>query len=238
MIVRFVLVGIEGSVNLGLIARSCMNFSVDELYVVSPAADFAEACRYSAGACSYLERAVVVGDLRSAIEGSELVAATSAIGYSAGDVVRQAIPLERFTELLSRVGGRVSILFGRESTGLTREEILMADLLVTIPASPQYPILNVSQAATVFAWELWKLRGLGASNVPPAAGRDRLSSLLDLVRAASSELFRAGDKVERLMVVWRRVLYRSYPSEYEYRLIEYWFRRLLNKLARAGKSSQ
>ncbi|MEM4224812.1 MAG: TrmH family RNA methyltransferase, partial [Desulfurococcaceae archaeon] len=46
MNVRVVLVGVEGAVNLGVIARTCVNFGVKELYLVNPVASIEEALRY------------------------------------------------------------------------------------------------------------------------------------------------------------------------------------------------
>ena len=66
MIIRFVLVGIEGSYNLGVISRTCVNFGIDELYLVDPRADLDEALKYSAKAKDYLLNAVIVYNLEEA----------------------------------------------------------------------------------------------------------------------------------------------------------------------------
>lgn len=233
MIIRFILVGIEGSLNLGLIARTCMNFNIDELYIVDSKVDLGEAYRYAANASCYLSRAVFTNSLDIAIDNCELVVATSALGYSSGDIVRQAVSIEEFISIAERVSGRLAVLFGRESSGLTREEISRADFLLTIPASPDYPILNISQAVAVIAWELWKLKKIKPSNIPPRASREEIDYLIEIIRSVSSDLFTTRDKVNRLLTIWRRLVYRSYPSKYECKLLEYWFRKLHSRLKRA-----
>jgi len=230
MIVRVVLVGIEGAVNLGFIARTCVNFGVDELYIVKPVADLNEALQYAAKASDFLARAKIVDELSEALRGSDLVAATTAKGYSVGDVIRQAVPIRDFVEMIHGKVNRLSILFGRESTGLTREELSKADVLVTIPANPDYPVLNVSQAVAIVLWELWNIRKLQASNVPPTASREDVEFILELINRISSKVLGVDEKVKRLAEIWKKILYRSRLSVYEARLITYWLRKIENKL--------
>jgi len=54
--------------------------------------------------------------------------------------------------------GGVALLLGREDFGLFEEELARCDLLVTIPASREYPILNLSHAAAILLYELALVR--------------------------------------------------------------------------------
>jgi tRNA (cytidine32/uridine32-2'-O)-methyltransferase len=56
--------------------------------------------------------------------------------------------------LQEAVAGEVALLFGRESTGLSNTELDRCQYLVHIPANPQYPSLNLSQAVQVLSYEL------------------------------------------------------------------------------------
>lgn len=228
--IRVVLVGIEGAVNLGVIARTCMNFNVKELYLVNPVASLEEALRFSARGSDLLSRSVIVDSLEKAFEGVDVVAATSAIGYSEGDVLRQAISLEDFVDKVIPRARKAAIVFGRESTGLTREELSKADFLVTIPANPEYPVLNVSQAVAIFLWELWKRAEIKPVNVPPRASREDLERVLNTISEATALAVPSEDKRKRCNLVWRRLLLRSVPSVYENRVLLYWARRVLRKL--------
>ncbi len=232
MHVRVVLVGVEGSINLGFIARTCMNFSAEELYLVKPRADLEEAKRYAAKAVDMLDKAVVVDDLEDAISGVDLVVATTAKGYSRGDVLRQAIPIRSFVETLRGRDIRLAVLFGRESTGLTRSELEKADFLVTIPASSAYPVLNLSQAVAIVLWELWNIKRVAPSNIPPLADRRSIEELLDLIRKASTLVLGHEEKVRRVYEIWRKVLWRAMPSSYEVRLMYYWIQKVLSHLSR------
>ncbi len=231
--IRVVLVEPEGSVNVGFIARICMNFGADELYMVKPHIDMEEAARYAANADSFLRNARIVETLKEAINGVELVVATSGKGSSAGDPLRQAVPSRYFAEEIAPAYRSIAIMFGRESTGLKRSEIAMADLLVTIPASPRYPILNLSHAVAVILYDLWLTRGV-ASNIPPAADKEILGEIEGLIDNVLAELGIHRDKVERACRVLRSLLYRARPSAYEAGMVRYILYRVLRRLRECG----
>ncbi|NPA98673.1 MAG: TrmJ/YjtD family RNA methyltransferase [Crenarchaeota archaeon] len=232
MRIRVVLVGVEGPVNLGFIARTCVNFGVDELFLVNPKADLEEALIYSAKAKDFLRKAMIVDDLGKAIHDVDLSVATTAKGYSRGDALRQSIDLVSFTEILrEQPVDRLALVFGRESTGLTREELKRADYLVTIPANPEYPVLNLSQSVAVFLWELWKIRGMQASNVPPQASREELELLQRIINDITARVIGDEEKRHRVYMVVTRLLMRARPTRYDARMLTYWFRRILNKIS-------
>ncbi len=232
MKIRVVLVGIEGSVNLGFIARTCVNFGVDELFLVNPRADFDEALIYSAKAKDFLRRAVIINDLVKALEDVDLGVATTAKGYSRGDALRQAIDIASFTEILrERPVESLALVFGRESTGLKREELKQTDYLVTIPANPEYPVLNLSQSVAIFLWELWKIRGIQATNIPPQASPDELLLLERIIGEITERVIGDEEKRRRVYMVVMRVLRRARPTRYDARMLTYWFRRVLNKIS-------
>ncbi|ADV64347.1 RNA methyltransferase [Desulfurococcus mucosus] len=228
--IRVVLVGIEGAVNLGVIARTCVNFGVDELYIVKPVASLDEALNYAAKGRGFLENAVVTDSLDEAIKGVDMIVATSDEGYSESDMLRQAVDLSDFAERIFPRTRSVAILFGRESTGLTREEIGRADILVTIPANPAYPVLNVSQAVAVVLWELWKHRGMEAVNVPRKASRDLLGELLSLAVDVSRSVMSTEEKVARSRILWKRMLSKAMLTEKEARVLKYWLQRVRRQL--------
>lgn len=232
--IRVVLVGIEGSVNLGVIARTCVNFGVKELYLVNPIASLEEALRYSARGKELLVNAVIVDDLGKALRDVEVSVATSAIGFSNGDIIRQAISIEDFVEKILTKAKRVALIFGRESTGLTREELLKADFLATIPANPDYPVLNISQSVAIFLWEIWKRTGLRPSNIPPRATRDDIDKMLGVLNNITSLIVSSEDKAKRCSIVLRRIIYRSLPSAYEAKVLFYWARRLERKIKQSS----
>jgi TrmH family RNA methyltransferase len=174
--VRLVLVGVEGPVNLGFIARLADNFDVDEFFIVNPSASIEEAKRYAARASQRLESAVITDSLAEALKGVSLSACTSA-HYSRGkDIIRVSLSPWEFAN--RAVGERlVALVMGRESTGLTREEISLCDILVSIPTSSRYPSLNLSNATAILLYELYKAR-LGREWKPRVPPEQRIINLL------------------------------------------------------------
>jgi len=159
MKVRVVLVETEGEVNLGFVVRLCRNFDVDELYLVNPKVDpFSdEVRRFSAHGVEYLlsGKVKIVQCLDEALKGVALKAATSAHVGTGGDILRKAIGVEEFADIALRHAS-VAIVFGRESVGLRRDELAACDILVHIPANPEYPTLNLSHAVAIVLYELFK----------------------------------------------------------------------------------
>lgn len=182
---RLVLVGVEGPMNLGVVARLSVNFSVDELYLVNPVASLEEAFRYSARAVEVLKRAVIVDGLREALEGCSLSICTSAVA-SDEDYLRRAVyPWDAVSSAM-RAPGTVALVMGRESVGLRREEIMECSFLSTIPASPEYPELNLSAATAIFLYEFFKARGR-----PHYALEAPLEGTVRLIESYSSALAKA-----------------------------------------------
>ena len=67
----------------------------------------------------------------------------------------------------ARAGG-VGIVFGPERTGLTNDELLLADALVSYPVNPAFASLNVAQAVLLFGYA-WSRRDPAAAPAAAAA---------------------------------------------------------------------
>ncbi|RLG88957.1 MAG: rRNA methyltransferase [Thermoprotei archaeon] len=158
--IRVVLVEPEGEVNIGFIARLIENFNVDEFYIVNPKANIISARRFAARASHILDKAIIVNTLKDALSNIEFSGCTSAKVGSPGDYLRHSVSIEKFAELAMHYRN-IALVFGRESVGLTRNELKCCDLVVYIPTSPKYPALNVSHAVAIALYELFKRKSLG-----------------------------------------------------------------------------
>lgn len=151
--IRIVLVNSSHPGNIGAAARAMKNMGLSTLYLVEPK-DYPslEAIRRSAGALDILDNAVVVRDLSQALSGCVWVAGTSARLrtiewpiYEPAECVQQAIAhLEQ---------GEIAIVFGRENSGLTNEEMEKCNALLHIPTNPEYSSLNLAAAVQVVCYE-------------------------------------------------------------------------------------
>ncbi|HYS71685.1 MAG TPA: RNA methyltransferase, partial [Thermoplasmata archaeon] len=140
-----VLVAPKNEGNVGAVARAMKNFGAHRLVLVDPCPIGDEARRRAMQGGEVLERAVTAASLDDALRRADLVAGTTGIATaSEKKFLRIAVDPREFGERVAAVDGTVAILFGREDFGLLDEELARCDLLVSIPANPEYPILNLS----------------------------------------------------------------------------------------------
>lgn len=153
---RIVLVNTSHPGNIGATARAMKNMGLRRLYLVNPE-DHPSMESYSraVGADDVLAEAVVTKTLSEALEGCVWVAGASARARTIKWPVLS--PSECGVQNKENVKqGDVAIVFGREDSGLTNDELELCNVLITIPTNPDYSSLNVSQAVQVLCYELRK----------------------------------------------------------------------------------
>jgi TrmH family RNA methyltransferase len=153
--ISVVLVGPLHEGNVGFAARAMKNFGFSDLVLVDPCplGEVARACAMHAS--DVLERARPM-TLEEVSAGFPLIVATTA-GLSKSVCRSMRMPYytpREIRDLIKDIKGKVAILFGRENRGLSNEEVRRCDLICTIPASPAYPILNISHAVGIVCHEL------------------------------------------------------------------------------------
>lgn len=151
----FVLVRPQLGENIGAVARAMLNFGLGELRLVKPRDGWpnAAATATASGADLVLDRALVFETLREALADCRFaVAATARPRELLTSVVA---PDAAAINLKSRVarGEPCAVVFGPEREGLTNDELLCADVIVTIPVNPAFASLNIAQAVLVIAYE-------------------------------------------------------------------------------------
>ena len=151
---RIVLVNTSHPGNIGAAARAMKNMGLSRLYLVSPQQHPAEeAYSRAAGATDVLGSAIITDNLAEALQGCVWVAGTSARERTVQWPV--CTPRECAVQCSNNVeNGEVAIVFGRERTGLTNEELELCNALVNIPTSEDYSSLNVAAAVQVLCYEL------------------------------------------------------------------------------------
>ncbi len=151
--IRIVLVNTSHPGNIGAAARAMKNMGLKKLVLVQPK-DFPsyEAYGRAAGADDLLGEAVVVESLADAIRDCVWVAGTSArlrtVKWQCHDPRECAEEMTRHAQ-----EGEVALVFGREQSGLTNEELELCNSLVHIPANPEYSSLNIAAAVQVLTYE-------------------------------------------------------------------------------------
>jgi len=158
--VRVVLVEPQEPMNVGAVARAMRNFGLARLYLVNPAPRVGppwarEAYWLAVHAEEILDRAVAVDSLMEALADVGLVVATT--GRPRELYPAPVVPAWEVPARVLSVEGEVALVFGRETFGLTNEELALAHVIGTIPTAPEQPSLNLAQAVVVFAYELFKV---------------------------------------------------------------------------------
>ncbi|MCL4112762.1 UNVERIFIED_CONTAM: hypothetical protein GTU68_021780 [Idotea baltica] len=143
--------------NIGAAARAMKVMGLSELYLVKPkSAPDAQSVAMSSNATDILDNATIVETLSEAISDCQLVVGTSARhertlswdiqdSRSCGELIAK--------HASSSETAKVAILFGRESSGLTNEELAVCQHLVHIPTNPDYSSLNVASAVQILSYE-------------------------------------------------------------------------------------
>lgn len=152
--IKVVLVEPQHPGNIGAVARAMKNMCVSELVLVSPQ-EFPSpvATARASGADDLLQSATVVNSLDEALESCRLVLGTTARPRELRSKVVD--PRAAARELVEHgQNADVAILFGRENSGLTNEELERCQSIVGIPANPVYSSLNIAAAAQVICYEL------------------------------------------------------------------------------------
>lgn len=146
--VSVTLVEPRGPVNVGHVARLVRNFGVEKLYLVDPKVDLSVAAVYASHASDVLDSAIVTTFDRVRRDHQLLVATTAVRASKKSNVIRRTVGADRLHGLLS--GSRTSsLVFGRDTTGLTNAEIEACDVTTTIDTMPQYRALNLGHAAAI-----------------------------------------------------------------------------------------
>ncbi len=247
--------------NVGAVARSMTNFGLEELLLVNPCELGDVAFRRAKHGRSLLETAEHHPDFASAAARVDFLVATTGIRTSnPKDHTRVHQGPDDLCRLLAgqmERDIRVGLVFGRENFGLSNAELRLCDLVVSIPTNKTYPILNLSHAVTILCYELFKGLFSGQRQHPRAElaeslqvgklpeeeeevlrGREELFVGLFLEKFKTVlELAQIPEhKLETTCVAMRRVLGRSFITEWEYHRLMGFLSKVERKLRLAAKS--
>lgn len=209
--------------NIGSAARAMKTMGFGDLRLVAPK-DFpsAEANALASGALDVLERARVFATLQEALGDAVL-----AVGFSSRprDLSHPVRALREVADdiVAQSVHGRVALVFGNETFGLTNEELARCQWLATIPANPRYASLNLGAAVQVACYEL----AVAASSFSPVPEPDRVPATLEEVEAFYAHLesamvasgFLDPAQPKRLMERMRRLFARAGLEREEVRFL-------------------
>jgi TrmH family RNA methyltransferase len=208
--VRIVLIDPSHPGNIGSVARAMKNMALTDLVLVRPRCfPHAESVALAAGADDILNHARVVESLDEAIGDAHFVAATTSRPRS------YYWEFSTPREIAGRIVGlpddsRAALLFGSERYGLGTEDLNHCNVLVRIPANPEYCSLNLAMSVQLLAYEIFVAREQPRSHVqlelPLAAAGDVEHFYAHLHQVLNEIEFedRSGHLMERLRRLFNR----------------------------------
>ena len=143
--------------NIGFLARTMANFGLKNLVLINPPTLTNEAYYQATHGKYIVENAKIYKTLDEFYQAQRIdfkVATTGTVGGSY-NLARIPIKPEDLGRSLN-VSNKIALLFGREGDGLSNKEIGDCDICVSIPTDPTYPIMNISHAAAIIFYELFK----------------------------------------------------------------------------------
>ena len=168
MEIVFILIEPKVPENIGASARAMKTMGFTNLRLVNPVEDHlhVKSRTLAHGANDVLENAGLYNTLSDAVRDVDYV-----IGTSAKDrrVFTKAFPVNDLKKVLEEKEVSVkkaAIVFGREESGLTNEEIGLCDIASFVPMNNLYPSLNLSQAVMIYAHHLFlgEVQGILSNN--------------------------------------------------------------------------
>jgi len=221
--IRVVMVETSHPGNIGAAARAMKNMGLSELTLVAPRSHPSqEAIARASGADDLLQQARVTGALAEAVADCRVVIGASArlrtVAWPLLD------PREAAAMAVSEApGSPVALVFGRESSGLSNDELDLCTHLVHIPTNPDYSSLNVAMAIQVISYEV-RLASMAEAPLKAAANDAASNAEMEgffghLEQALDEIGFTDDRRSEKLMRRLRRLFHRATPDSEEVNIL-------------------
>jgi len=223
--VRIVMVHTSHPGNIGAAARAMKNMCLSDLVLVSPSRfPSDEATARASGADDVLAAARVVDTLAAAVCDCRVVIGASArLRAVQWPLLR---PREAAALAAAEAGNApVALVFGRESSGLSNDELDLCTHLVHIPTNPAFSSLNVAMAVQVLCYELMlaldhgQVPAVGAPGEGVASNAEMEGFFGHLEQALDEIGFTDERRSAKLMRRLRRLFHRAAPASEEVNIL-------------------
>lgn len=225
----------ESPGNIGFLARAMKNFGFSDLILINPCEIGDEAYYHAMHAKDVIENSKTYDSLLNFIEDVKIdfTIATTATAGGSYNVPRIAITPHQFAESFN-VNGKIAILFGREGTGLSNKEISLCDVVVTIPTHENYPVMNISHAAAIIFYEIFKRdKNYPVEGLEEASANEK-RGLIDDMDEIIENLGYPPHKRKTASIVFSRIIGRAFIAGREAHTLRGTLRRIIGKMRRDG----
>ncbi|MBL5883595.1 tRNA/rRNA methyltransferase [Lelliottia aquatilis] len=199
MHLSIVLVSPARAENIGAAARAMKTMGFTDLRIVASEAHLEPSTRWVAhGSGEILDNITTYATLADALHDISFTVATTARSRAKFHYYATPTELVPILEEKSTWATKTALVFGREDSGLTNEELELADVLTGVPMVADYPSLNLGQAVMVYCYQLASLIQIPT----PSADSVDEHQLRALRERTQSLLAQLGVDNDRKMVDW------------------------------------
>jgi len=231
--ISIVLVEPKVAGNIGAVARAMLNFDMDDLVLIKPCERGQESFSRAMHADKVLKMARVYDDMGKALKGYNFIVGTSDTSTQVDRKhLRKAVTPKELMEHLKNIPGKVALVFGREDFGLYNTELEKCDILVTIPNSVKYPVMNLSHAVAVILYELFLARA--EIWKPTKSTNFERGKLLEMFKVYMETVEFPPHKRRNAITMFKRIIGRSDISKWEFYTLMGVFSRAIKKINRIG----
>lgn len=206
--------------NIGFLARTMKNFGFKKLVLINPC-ELENSSYYQAShARDVVQDAKIYDSIENFIEDKQITTIIGTTGTAGGSYNIPRIPItpDELPKNMN-VDGNIAILFGREGDGLSNEELELCDILVTIPTNEEYPIMNISHAAAIIFYEIYKnQKDYPVDNMEIASFEDK-KIITKLCNEIISKLDYPEHKRKKVEIITKRIIGRAFIAGRESKLL-------------------
>lgn len=206
--------------NIGFLARTMKNFGLKKLTLINPCKLENSAYYQASHARDVVQDAKIYDTISEFIEENEITTIVGTTGTAGGSYNIPRIPItpEELGKTM-HIKGNIAILFGREGEGLSNEELELCDILVTIPTSDEYPIMNISHAAAIIFYEIFKNQKEYPINDMEIASFDDKTIITELCNEIISKLDYPDHKRKNVEIITKRIIGRAFIAGRESKML-------------------
>ncbi|OPZ79333.1 MAG: putative tRNA/rRNA methyltransferase [Alphaproteobacteria bacterium ADurb.Bin438] len=205
------------SENVGAVARAMKNCCLTDLRVVAPKCEITndKARASSSGSEDILLNAKIFKTLEEATSDLNTVFATTARDRS------MEKPLYLPHEAMEKLTENSGVIFGCERTGLTNDDLMLADAIINIPLNPNHSSLNLAQAVLIVSYEHFKLGVKPHDNSKELATKSELAHFFKNLeeKLDTKEYFKIEEKRPRMLRNLQNIFNRSMLTSQEIRTL-------------------
>ena len=240
----------EHAANIGAIARLMKNFNFEHLIIYNPIEKVEKIRSYNSQGFAMQGKEILfnaeiikienqtdhLSGFKQLMSSFDIKIASTAKGMHYTNIRRLAIFPAELTLPISEKSLKIALVFGRESHGLTNDEIEMADFALRIPSDEDYPTLNLAHACGIILYEIYKkihILEIGRGLKPVLiANNEEKQILYKLIKSVLVNLRVRTYRKENIIFAFKNVFERAFVSKKELNLIIGVFSKLNSHLKR------